>query len=53
VVIVCGMLIGTLFTLFVLPAIYTWLARDHRLTTLRQVQLAEAFSDSLKKASTR
>ncbi|GHS81865.1 resistance-nodulation-cell division efflux transporter [Pseudomonas sp. PAGU 2196] len=53
VVIVCGMLIGTLFTLFVLPAIYTWLARDHRLTTLRQVQLAEAFSDSRKKASAR
>jgi multidrug efflux pump len=53
VVIVCGMLIGTLFTLFVLPAIYTWLARDHRLTTLRQAQLAEAFSDSLKNASAR
>jgi len=42
VVIVCGMLIGTLFTLFVLPAIYTCLARDHRLTTLRQAQLADA-----------
>jgi multidrug efflux pump len=42
VVIVCGMLIGTLFTLFVLPAIYTWLARDHRLTTLRKQQLADA-----------
>jgi multidrug efflux pump len=42
VVIVCGMLIGTLFTLFVLPAIYTWLARDHRLISLRKQQLAEA-----------
>jgi len=42
VVIVCGMLIGTLFTLFVLPAIYTWLARDHRVTTLRKQQLADA-----------
>ena len=29
IVIVMGMLIGTLFTLFVLPAIYTVLARDH------------------------
>lgn len=28
-VIVTGMLIGTLFTLFVLPAVYTVLARDH------------------------
>jgi hydrophobe/amphiphile efflux-1 (HAE1) family protein len=29
VVIAAGMLIGTLFTLFVTPAIYTFLARDH------------------------
>ncbi|TCM63751.1 multidrug efflux pump [Acinetobacter calcoaceticus] len=29
VVIVCGMLIGTLFTLFVLPTIYSLLARQH------------------------
>ncbi len=29
-VIVSGMLIGTLFTLLVLPAVYTVLARDHR-----------------------
>ncbi len=29
-VIVSGMLIGTLFTLFVLPAVYTMLASDHR-----------------------
>ena len=28
VVIVCGMLVGTLFTLFVLPTIYAWLARE-------------------------
>ncbi|MBP2228862.1 Cu/Ag efflux pump CusA [Azospirillum agricola] len=27
--IVAGMLIGTLFTLFVLPAVYTVLAKDH------------------------
>jgi multidrug efflux pump len=29
-VIVCGMSVGTLFTLFVLPVFYTLLARDHR-----------------------
>ena len=29
-VIVSGMLIGTLFTLFVLPAVYSFLAKDHR-----------------------
>jgi len=29
-VIVSGMSIGTLFTLFVLPAVYTFLAKDHR-----------------------
>ena len=29
-VIVAGMSIGTLFTLFVLPAVYTVLAKDHR-----------------------
>ncbi len=31
-VIVCGMSVGTLFTLFVLPVFYTLLARDHRIT---------------------
>jgi multidrug efflux pump len=25
-----GMLIGTFFTLFVLPTVYTFIARDHR-----------------------
>jgi multidrug efflux pump len=30
VVIVAGMSIGTLFTLFVLPMVYTFLAKDHR-----------------------
>lgn len=42
VVIVCGMLIGTVFTLFVLPTIYTLLARDHRVQTVRSRQLIEA-----------
>jgi len=41
-VLVCGMIVGTLFTLFVLPTIYTWLARDHRERTARQQALAEA-----------
>jgi len=40
-VLVCGMLVGTLFTLFVLPTIYTWLARDHRKLHARQEALAE------------
>ncbi len=42
VVIVCGMLIGTLFTLFVLPTVYAWLARDHRVHSPRKQQLEEA-----------
>ncbi|TLM77706.1 efflux RND transporter permease subunit [Microbulbifer harenosus] len=33
VVVVAGMLIGTLFTLFVLPTLYSVLARDHRLAS--------------------
>jgi len=40
-VLVCGMLVGTLFTLFVLPTIYTWLARDHREISPRQQALTE------------
>ncbi|MGX2953049.1 efflux RND transporter permease subunit [Shewanella sp. JL219SE-S6] len=39
-VIVSGMLIGTLFTLFILPTIYTLLARDHTRIDERQQQLA-------------
>ena len=35
-VIVSGMLIGTLFTLFVLPAVYTMLGADHRPATNAQ-----------------
>jgi multidrug efflux pump len=30
IVVVMGMLVGTLFTLFVLPTIYSFIARDHR-----------------------
>ncbi|BEP71799.1 MULTISPECIES: MexW/MexI family multidrug efflux RND transporter permease subunit [unclassified Variovorax] len=39
-VIVVGMLVGTLFTLFVLPTMYTLLARDHR-TVGRSQRAAE------------
>jgi multidrug efflux pump len=40
-VIVAGMSIGTLFTLFVLPAVYTMLAEDHRaaLTSRRRAEI--------------
>ncbi|MBH1893825.1 MexW/MexI family multidrug efflux RND transporter permease subunit [Serratia marcescens] len=41
-VIVSGMLVGTLFTLFVLPTVYTLLARDHALASPRQRELAAA-----------
>jgi multidrug efflux pump subunit AcrB len=33
VVIASGMTIGTLFTLFVTPAVYTYVAREHRRET--------------------
>lgn len=36
VVIASGMTIGTLFTLFVTPAVYTYIARDHKREALRQ-----------------
>ena len=48
VVIVCGMLVGTLFTLFVLPTIYTWLARDHRVQSARELQLAGIEAEGVK-----
>ncbi|BEM27535.1 resistance-nodulation-cell division (RND) efflux transporter [Serratia marcescens] len=41
-VIVSGMLVGTLFTLFVLPTVYTLLARDHAVASPRQRALAAA-----------
>ncbi|PJI67538.1 MexW/MexI family multidrug efflux RND transporter permease subunit [Serratia sp. TKO39] len=41
-VIVSGMLVGTLFTLFVLPTVYTLLARDHGGASPRQRELAAA-----------
>ena len=33
IILVAGMLIGTLFTLFILPIIYAWLAEDRNQTT--------------------
>src|SRR3546814_8589798 len=46
IVVVMGMLIGTLFTLFVLPTIYSFIARDHRVETesprQRELRTAEA-----------
>ena len=41
VVIVAGMTIGTLFTLFVTPAVYTFIARDHQAKRARE-SLADA-----------
>ncbi|HCF9520820.1 TPA: efflux RND transporter permease subunit [Pseudomonas aeruginosa] len=42
IVVVMGMLIGTLFTLFVLPTIYSFIAKDHRVSpeNARQHELA-------------
>jgi len=41
-VIVCGMIVGTLFTLFVLPTVYSVLARDHATGEARRRELAQA-----------
>ncbi|HEJ9541532.1 TPA: hypothetical protein SMN08_002298 [Proteus mirabilis] len=42
-IIVSGMLVGTLFTLFVLPTMYSFLARSHQVSdqTERQKQLQQ------------
>ena len=42
IVIVCGLTIGTGFTLFVLPSLYTCLAADHRAGAARNRQQREA-----------
>lgn len=44
IVVVMGMLIGTLFTLFVLPTVYSLIARDHRAAShsAREAELAQA-----------
>lgn len=45
VVIAAGMTIGTLFTLFVTPAVYTYLARDHQKARARE-RAAEAIAEA-------
>jgi multidrug efflux pump len=42
IVVVMGMLVGTLFTLFVLPTIYSLIARDHRETAATEGTESEA-----------
>ncbi|MDQ0038489.1 multidrug efflux pump [Variovorax boronicumulans] len=46
IVVVMGMLVGTFFTLFVLPTIYSFIAKDHRATAesprARELSTAEA-----------
>ena len=48
VVIAAGMTIGTLFTLFVTPAVYTYLARDHQRA---RAKLAEALGEKAAEAA--
>ena len=43
IILVAGMLVGTLFTLFVLPSIYLVLASEHR----HEVDDADPFEDAL------
>jgi hydrophobe/amphiphile efflux-1 (HAE1) family protein len=42
IVIVCGLSIGTLFTLFVLPALYTYIASDHKKGAARHLEQRKA-----------
>ena len=51
IVIVSGMSIGTLFTLFVLPTIYTWLAKDHRAAKVgaRETEFASLLNEPAEK----
>ncbi|HSE74833.1 MAG TPA: efflux RND transporter permease subunit [Dongiaceae bacterium] len=44
VVIVCGLSVGTLFTLFVLPALYTFIASDHQKSAARSKEQQEAIA---------
>ncbi|MGH6981645.1 MAG: efflux RND transporter permease subunit, partial [Stellaceae bacterium] len=44
IVIVAGMTIGTLFTLFVLPTVYTFIARDHREAAALEREQEEALA---------
>ncbi len=51
VVIVSGMMVGTLFTLFVLPAVYTRLARDHSgMNATERSRALQAAENALKQS---
>ena len=45
IVVVFGMSIGTIFTLYVLPVVYTWVGTDHR-ATAKSARRTEAFAAS-------
>ena len=45
IVVVFGMSIGTVFTLYVLPVVYTWVGTDHR-ATAKSARRTEAFASS-------
>lgn len=49
IVVVSGLLIGTLFTLFVLPTIYSLIARDHRTSAMskRAIELSGDMSEGV------
>ncbi len=51
IVVVMGMLIGTLFTLFVLPTFYTLLARDHRAAAQSERETALTERDTMQPAT--
>jgi multidrug efflux pump len=50
-VLVSGMIIGTCFTLFIVPAIYVLVARDHRLTPGSAGDLGETAADAADEAA--
>ncbi len=51
IVIAAGMSVGTLFTLFVTPAIYTFIARDHRADAALHGDAAPAVADLAHRAA--
>ncbi len=51
IVVATGMLVGTLFTLFVLPTMYSFIARDHRAATESPRQRELASIDALAPAA--
>src|SRR5215510_4462495 len=51
IVIVCGLSVGTLFTLFVLPVIYTYIASDHAKAVTRNTAREQEIASVEKPAS--